>query len=804
MRRGLWGGSSGSERAGGDERGPIMTKRDSHWQVYRAVPWGMRYAKPYWKSGVLSGALMVLGAGVSLLQPWPVAFLVDSVLDRKSHKPVPGLVATTIGTNPVHLILFAVLAGLVITLAIHGLAVATEYLNTKMHMRVVYDLRSHMFEHAQKLSTTFHDRQVSGNMVWTINELADSLGRAIAAFLPMGQAMLMLVGMFWIAYRLDPILSLLSLSIVPFVYYSIGYYSKNVLPNVRGANQAEIGAFSIIHEAISMLRVVVAFSRESYEYQKYRRQGATAVQLRVKATFQQTLFSLAVQVFIGLGTALVIGFGAYHVLTGRLSLGHLIVVMSYISAIYSPLDQISGTIGALNNDFFHIQQCEKFMKREPEVKETKHAIDLPRVRGEVRYEHVDFRYPGRKRTLANIDFHVATGQSVAILGPTGAGKTTLVNLLVRYHDPQGGRILIDGHEIRHIKLDSLRRQISMVLQEPLLFSGTVADNIRYGRLDASMREIVEAAAAANAHDFIMRLPERYETPLGDKGAQLSGGERQRISIARAFLKDAPILILDEPTSSIDSKTEAVILDALARLMEGRTTFLIAHRLSTVRNAKQILVMNHGEIVESGSRQELLGRGGLYAELYEAQMGGSSEPEALQVSQIHRADASHIADLAASLSSDDGQVAEEAFERLRAIDRRELMAWARDAIRSGTIEEARHGARVAKRFGLSDLSVPLIERAALGSDGETRPLVDAFRSFTFAAQNIEPLLTALDPARRPAARRLLKEVLGPDTPAEPKQASGDEDLRRDGVRALTPAVPLGDGELDHLPQQDRSA
>ncbi len=743
-------------RVGSNRQKTARAERTSPWEVYRSVPWGLRYAKPYWRLGSLSGLLMVVGAGVSLLQPWPVAFLVDSVLDKKSSKPVSPLIAHTLGTNPIHLIVFAVVAGLVVTLAIHGLAVVTEYLATKMHMRMVYDLRSHMFEHAQKLSTSFHDRQVSGNMVWTINELADSLGRAVGSMLPMGQALLLLAGMFWIAYRLDPMLSLLALSILPLIYYSIGYYSRHVLPSVRGANQAEIGAFSIIHEAISMLRVVVAFGREGYEYQKYRTEGATAVQRRVRATFQQTLFSFVVQVLIGIGTALVIGFGAYHVLTGRLSLGHLIVLMSYIAAVYSPLSQISSTVGALNNDFFHIQQCEKFMKREPEVKEAKHAIDIGRARGEVRYEGIDFHYGGRQGTLVGIDFCVPAGQSVAILGPTGAGKTTLVNLLVRYHDPQKGRILIDGHEIRDLKLDCLRRQVSMVLQEPLLFSGTVADNIRYGRLDASMREIVEAAQAANAHDFIMRLPQKYETPLGDKGAHLSGGERQRISIARAFLKNAPILILDEPTSSIDSRTEAVILDAVARLMEGRTTFLIAHRLSTLRNAEHVLVMNHGRIEERGTQEELLRRGGLYAELHQAQMGQRLGPQEPQGGHLPQEDAARIADLAVSLWSEDGRVRPEILERLRAIGRSELMTWAAVAIRSGTLEEAGTAARVAQVLGLSDLSVHLIERAALGSDEDGRPLVDAFRSFMFDPQNVETLVAALDPARRSGARRLLGE------------------------------------------------
>jgi ABC-type multidrug transport system fused ATPase/permease subunit len=264
------------------------------------------------------------------------------------------------------------------------------------------------------------------------------------------------------------------------------------------------------------------------------------------------------------------------------------------------------------------------LEKEPDIRDTPDAIAIGRANGHVRFEGVSFDYPDRVGTLQDISLDARPGQGVAIVGPTGAGKSTLVSLLPRFYDAAEGRVLIDGVDIRTFTLKSLRQQISIVLQEPLLFSSTVSDNIRYGRLDATMDEIVEAARQANAHDFIMSLPRQYATPLGERGAQLSGGERQRIAVARAFLKDAPILVLDEPTSSIDSRTEAVILDALDRLMVGRTTFLVAHRLSTLRNISKILVLNHGRIVESGTHRQLMARGGLYRQLYDIQAGMVTE------------------------------------------------------------------------------------------------------------------------------------------------------------------------------------
>ena len=405
---------------------------------------------------------------------------------------------------------------------------------------------------------------------------------------------------------------------LPFLFYSIRYYSKHIESRLLYVRGLEGESLSIVHEALSMLRVIVAFGREPYEYRRFRDQGERAIDARVGVTVRQTLFSLAVNITTAVGTALVLGLGAYRALAGRLTVGDLLVVMAYIAAVYKPLEAIAYTIGSLQEKVIAQKMAFGLLDTEPEVKEIPHAKVLAAAHGKLAFESIEFAYEGRKDTLKDISFSIAPGQTVAIVGPTGAGKTTLVSLVPRFYDPQGGRILLDDVDTRTLTLRSLRSQISIVLQEPLLFSGTVAENIRYGRLEAGDEEVVEAAKAANAHDFILRLPQQYQTELGERGVQLSGGERQRLCIARAFLKNAPILILDEPTSSIDSKTEAVILDALDRLVVGRTSIMIAHRLSTIHRADTILVLNRGRLVQAGTHESLSQQPGLYRELLEMQ------------------------------------------------------------------------------------------------------------------------------------------------------------------------------------------
>jgi ABC-type multidrug transport system fused ATPase/permease subunit len=519
-------------------------------------------------------------------------------------------------------LVLTVAAGFVIAVLVGVLNVITTYLKTKLEIAMTLDFRSDLFQQAQRLSMAYHDQRRSGMVIYIINSLAGAAPSVIMSSLPFGQNVLTLAGMLAVSYTLNPALALISLSIVPLLYYAVGYYSRHIRSRLVNVKGMEGETLSIIHEAMSMLRVIVAFGREEHEHARFREQGRKALDARVDVTVRQAVFSTAVNATTAVGTALVLGYGAYLVIQRELTVGQLLVVVAYISSVYKPLEAISGTIGSLQDQFVNLQMAFDLLDREPDITDTPGAVPMGRARGHIRFDAVSFHYEGRSETLTDISFEATPGQAVAIVGPTGAGKSTLISLIPRFYDPQAGLITIDGRDITSVTLKSLRQQISIVLQEPLLFSSTVAENIRYGRLNATDDEVIAAAQAANAHDFVMALPQGYDTPLGERGAQMSGGERQRIAVARAFLKNAPILILDEPTSSIDSKTEAVILDALDRLMKGRTTFMVAHRLSTLRSVSQILVLNQGRLVERGTHEQLVARGGLYRQLHDAQTGRS--------------------------------------------------------------------------------------------------------------------------------------------------------------------------------------
>jgi ATP-binding cassette, subfamily B, bacterial len=602
------------------------------------LPRVFQYLWPYRRMASLSAGLTILAALVALLSPWPLKVVVDHVLGSQPWPRSLGVVSDLFGDGKFGLLVAVVIAGLLIEALLHGIGVIQSYVTTSFEQKMILDMRSDLFAHAQRLSLAFHDHQRSGGLIYAINFQADAAAGVVMAAQPIVQSALTLIGMFVITFKINPTLALIALSVIPFLYYSVGYYAKAIQPRLLTVKGMEGESLSIIHEAMSMLRVIVAFGRERHEHWRFRAQGERAVDARIKLTIRQTVFALVVNMITAVGTALVLGFGAWQALNGKLTAGDLLVVLAYIAAVYGPLEAISTTIGSLQDQLVSLRIAFELMDTEPEIRDSPDAIEIGRARGEVRFDAVEFSYKGRRDTLRNVSFEAQAGQVVAICGPTGAGKTTLLSLLPRFYDPKSGTITLDGTDIRRFKLKSLRDQISIVLQEPLLFSASIADNIRYGRLDATMDDVIAAAKSANAHDFITKLPEGYDTQLGERGAQISGGERQRIAVARAFLKDAPILILDEPTSSIDSRTEAVILDALDRLMVGRTTFMIAHRLGTIRNADVILVMHRGAIVERGTHEELLAGGGLYRQLFDLQTAQSRRRTRLPLPQPQAASA----------------------------------------------------------------------------------------------------------------------------------------------------------------------
>jgi ABC-type multidrug transport system fused ATPase/permease subunit len=599
------------------KRAQRKQRKQGVWELWRSLPRVRPYLRPYRRLLVGVMCLTVLTAVLGLAEPWPLAVILNQVLQEQEAS---GMVAFLFGSDPTTwVVLVAMVSARFLIIAVgNGFTVLNHYLGSKMEQNMVMDLRSDLFAHVQRLSFTFHDQRQTGALMSQINIQAAAVGNIVMVFPPIAEAALTLVGMLAIALLIDWQLALLSLLVLPFLYWSFGMYGSRIVPRLQNVQELEWRSLSIVHEAMAMLRVIVSFGREDHEHRRFREQGQIAVDERVKLTVSQSTYTLWVQTATAAGTSLVLGVGAWHVIQGKISVGELIVLMTYISSVYQPLEQISTTVGTIHDQLVQFVASLNLLDKEPEVKERDDAVEIDSARGRVTARELEFAYHGREETLADVSFDVAPGERVAVVGHTGAGKSTLMSLLIRFYDPSSGRIEIDGVDIKDLKLDSLREQISVVLQEPLLFSGTIAENIRYGRLGASEDEVKDAARAANAHDFIAQLPDGYGTVLGERGAHISGGERQRICVARAFLKDAPILVLDEPTSSIDSRTEGVILDALDDLMVGRTSFMIAHRLSTVRHAEQILVMSEGRIVERGTHEQLLREGPVYQQLHEAQ------------------------------------------------------------------------------------------------------------------------------------------------------------------------------------------
>jgi ATP-binding cassette subfamily B protein len=589
--------------------------RDGKEESVKHLPRIWFYLKPHVGLAGLAALVIVAAAMVSLLIPWPFKILIDSVV---GHNPAPWPFRLAGAGRTLPLLIVVVSSGLLLVVVEGCLNLLHNYLCTKLDLRMTLDFRSDMLRHAERLSVAYHDQKRSGMLIYMINSMASAAAGLVLTVPPLAQSALTLIGMLVISLRLDWKLALLSLVVIPFLYMTVGGYAKYIQPRILGVQQLEGESLAIIHEIISMLKVIIAFGREDHEHGRFRKQGEQAVTARVKLTVRQTVFTLVVATITAIGTALVTGLGAYHCIQGKLTIGELTVFIAYLAAVYKPLEAISYTVGSLQEKIVALRMAVGVLETKPDIQDTPGATAIAPCAGRVEFQNVAFHYAGRDHTLDGISFKAHGGQVIAIVGPTGAGKSTLVNLIPRFYDAQWGRVLIDGKDVKRISLKSLRSQISVVLQEPLLFSGTIEENIAYGRLEATRDEIIDAARQANAHEFIMGLPEKYQTVLGERGAQISGGERQRVAVARAFLKDAPILILDEPTSSIDSKTEAVILDALDRLMEGRTTFMIAHRLSTIRRADLILVVDHGRLVQNGTHEQLMKQPGLYRQLYEMQ------------------------------------------------------------------------------------------------------------------------------------------------------------------------------------------
>ncbi len=592
--------------------------------------WTLSFLGPYRGRVALLAALQLLQVALVALQPWPLKIVIDYVLDgRPLPEPVGAWVIAATGGSLVVLLVAFVLAGVVVQVANE---VASAY-GTKVQVdtgqRMVYGLRYRLFGHLQALGLHHHVMTNTGDAVYRIDVDAYSIENLVmSGFFPLATSVATLGVMFFVLVRLDLTVALLSLSVIPFLFVCLRYYASTLSVREERVKELESKLIERLYEAFSAIRLVKSFAREPHEAARYAAQGDTTMRARIAVTWQQSLFGLIVGTITILGTALVLIVGGLHVMSGQMTVGSLVVVISYLGALYGPLSAIAHTTGQVQGALAGARRVRAMLATPTETLDRSDAVDAGLISGEVRFDDVSFAYPDGTEVVSHVSFDVRPGEMVALVGLTGAGKTTLVSLIPRFYDPTAGRVLVDGLDVRRYTIRSLRERVAIVLQEPVLLSGTIADNLRYGRLDATDAEIEEAARAAHAHEFIAHLPKQYDTPVAEAGASLSGGERQRISVARAILKNAPILILDEPTSSLDAISEEIVFAALKRLRTGRTTIVIAHRLSTVRDADRILVLDEGRIVAEGRHDELLAASPLYRRMCARLSVGKSldEPE----------------------------------------------------------------------------------------------------------------------------------------------------------------------------------
>jgi ATP-binding cassette subfamily B protein len=561
-------------------------------------------------------------SGLGLLDPWPLKVLIDNGL---SGKPLPAwlgrLVLVPLARPRVAIILGAVVAGLVLRLGSGVLDIGIEYVKTRINTGMNLRFAADLFNHLLRLSFKYHDQTTVGDSIYRVNSDTSFVSTMIwSNFRHLLTALVSFTGMLWIVVRLDWQVAFLALGVVPLQYLSVGLYGRLFNEKSKRIKIMESKAQSFMQEALSCLRVVRAFGQEDREHERAVHQRWQAVRARIHLDLQESIFSFALRFLSRIDRSAVLLLCAYHVFEGRLTIGALLVIMAYVGQLQDPIDAIGDVLTDMQDSLVSAERVFEVLDIEPEIRDRPGAKSLPRVHGAVAFEHVSFGYEPSRQVVHRIDFKARAGEVVALVGPTGAGKTTIASLLMRFYDPDAGRVTMDGYDARDLSVRTLRDNVALVLQESVLFSGTIRDNIAYGRPDASLEEIAAAARSANAHDFISILPDGYDSQVGERGVRLSGGERQRIAVARAFLKNAPVLILDEPTSALDSRTESVILDVIDRLMAGRTTFIIAHRLSTVRYADQILVLDKGRIVEHGEHDELLQFNGLYSQLHRIQNG----------------------------------------------------------------------------------------------------------------------------------------------------------------------------------------
>lgn len=575
------------------------------------------FLAPRRKGLLVALVVLLVETATSLAQPWPLALTIDYVLT--DNKKLPGSLPEALAGDALLLAGVAFLIVLIFT-ATRSIAAIRRYLLQKLGQQTVFDMRRALYAKVHELGLDYHGGRRTGDTITRVtSDVKEVRSLLVDSVVEVLSSMLILVGMLIVMLWLDWQLTLLALLTVPFLFLAVKRYRQALVERMRVVRAKEGAITSVVQESITGIRAVKIFGREEDEMGRFSRESEDSFNASVDSSLIEAKFSTVLGVVGGLGTALVVYFGARQVLAGTLSVGDLTVFVAYLGLFLSPLWALSRQANQIGKSLVSGERIIELLQAEPSVKESPDAAPAPTFEGRVAFDGVHFAYDeDAGEVVRDVSFEVEAGSRIALVGVSGAGKTTITSLLARLYDPRRGRVLVDGRDIRDFTLKSLRNQVTFVPQDPLLFRATVADNIAYGRPDAGRAEIETAARLAGAEKFIRALPEGYDTVLSERGESLSGGQRQRISIARAMLRESPILILDEPQSGLDAEAAAAVEENWRTLTEGRTTFVIAHELRLVRDVDRILVLDDGRVAESGTHEELITSGGLYARLYALQ------------------------------------------------------------------------------------------------------------------------------------------------------------------------------------------
>jgi ATP-binding cassette, subfamily B, bacterial len=576
------------------------------------------------------GLLAITGESIAdVLQPWPLKVVLDDVITHKAqHGWLTHLIHHKIGYNDGKILLAACIAVMVIALLNAVCTYGEKWVTTTVGQWVSHDLRRALYSRVQRLSLSYHDQSKTGDLISRVTDDIDAIQTFIVSgLLSIVVDIATIVGMIGVLFYLSWRLTLIAMTVVPILFTIVYVYTRRVKKYSRAVRKQEGKMLSVVQEVLGSIRVVKAFARENYEIQRLEGESLETVEAALKARRLKARLVPLVSIVTGAGTALVLYFGGKGALMSGITVGTITVFLSYIASMYKPMQDISKIMDSYSKADVGYERIKEVIEVEDEMRDAPDARVAPRLRGDIDLEDVSFCYNSEQPILSDINMHVKAGTTVAIVGPTGSGKTTLVNLIPRFYDVSKGAVKVDGIDVRKLKQRSLREQISFVLQDTVLFSGTIWENIAYGRPEASYAEMVRAAEDANAAEFIDKLPHKYDTVVGERGLTLSGGQRQRIAIARAIIRKSPILILDEPSSGLDAASEQLVFEALDRLMENKTSIVIAHRLSTIRKASCIYVLKDGRIVEQGTHDELIAHeDGVYRQLHDIQF--QETPEAV--------------------------------------------------------------------------------------------------------------------------------------------------------------------------------